>query len=89
MSYRCQNCNKEINKTSNIYLAFDSKCCSNICRNIIISENYKIDRRMLYPFLWIANRNKIIKNIEITPKYNYSTNNLNNSYLEFNNFFFN
>lgn len=72
MMIYCQNCKKQILQYSNIYLAFDSKCCSNLCRNNIISENYKIDPRMLYPHKWIANKDKDIKNIAVTDFFYYN-----------------
>lgn len=73
----CENCKKQILQYANIYLAFDSKCCSNLCRNNIISENYKIDTRMLYPNKWIANKDKDIKNIEVTKFFYYNKKNYN------------
>jgi hypothetical protein len=71
MTY-CENCKKKILQYANIYLAFDSKCCSNFCRDNIISENYKIDTRMLYPHKWIANKDKNIKKIEVTNFFYYN-----------------
>ena len=85
MNYICDYCNKKINKTSNIYFAFDSKTCSNICRNYIIDYNIKIDPRMLFPSLWIKNKDKKIIFLETTPKYNYSINNLNKLFITSNN----
>lgn len=85
MMIYCENCKKKILQYANIYLAFDSKCCSNFCRNNIISENYKIDPRMLYPHKWIANKDKTITFLETTPKYNYSINNLNKLFITSNN----
>tara|TARA_Y100000992_G_scaffold206467_1_gene141253 strand:- start:5405 stop:5635 length:231 start_codon:yes stop_codon:yes gene_type:complete len=72
----CENCKQKILKFANIYLAFDSKCCSNLCRNNIIFENCKIDPRMLYPHKWIANKDKDIKNIEVTDFFYYNKKNI-------------
>ena len=92
--YICNNCNKKIDKKQIIYFAFDSKCCSTYCRNLMIYENCKIDYDMLYPQQWIANKDITVDFLETTPKYNNSLNNikkmkniknllLNNEYVKY------
>jgi len=72
MNYICDQCNTNIQKTAPIYFGFDSKFCSQICRHKLAKKNLKIDKYMLFPSYWIANKNKIITNIEVTPYFYYS-----------------
>tara|TARA_Y100000389_G_scaffold40077_1_gene34579 strand:- start:3420 stop:3644 length:225 start_codon:yes stop_codon:yes gene_type:complete len=72
MNYICDQCNNNIQNTAPIYFGFDSKCCSQSCRYKIAKKNFEIDKRMLFPSYWIANKNKIKTNIEVTPYFYYS-----------------
>ena len=65
MNFRCDNCNKNIEKYSKIFCAFDTFSCSETCRNKIIEYNMKIDPKMSKPHLW----NKNIKSYNDDFKY--------------------
>ena len=61
MNFKCYICDKNIEKYSKIFCAFDTFSCSETCRNKIIEYNMKIDPRMSKPHLWNKNYNNNFK----------------------------
>ena len=65
MNIKCIICDKNIEKYSKIFCAFDAFSCSETCRNKIIDYNMKIDPKINKPHLW----NKNIKSYNDDFKY--------------------